>query len=101
MDLYLKAASKDDLDAALDAAGLMTTDEDGNKVYVSASHHHALDVIGVLYTRGEWDAEAEAWKVKPEPKEGYHANVRTDDPNIIAVLEALRVYPVTPDRVWA
>jgi len=96
IDLYLRATDKAELLEYLAAAGLL--DADG--VPVQASHHHALDVIGVLYTRGEWDAEAEAWKVEPEPKEGYHANVRTDDPTIISALKALQIFPKTPDRVW-
>ena len=32
--------------AALDAAGLVTTDEDGAQQFIAASHTHALDVLG-------------------------------------------------------
>jgi hypothetical protein len=38
--------------AALAAAGFTATDEDGATVVVTASHSHALDVIGPLWIGG-------------------------------------------------
>ena len=38
--------------AALVAAGFTATDEDGATVVVTASHSHALDVIGPLWIGG-------------------------------------------------
>ena len=38
--------------AALAAAGFTATDEDGATVVITASHSHALDVIGPLWIGG-------------------------------------------------
>ena len=42
--------------AALDAAGLTTTNEDGDTVVLTASHTHALDVIGLISDCDGWHA---------------------------------------------
>jgi hypothetical protein len=57
------------------------------------------DVIGVIYrATGEVVANDGVEVALVEPTTGYHANVRTvgEAPE----LEAYRVYPVTPVRVW-
>ena len=43
--------------AALDAAGFTTTDEDGATVVLTASHTHAIDVVGAITTGGTYDPE--------------------------------------------
>jgi len=42
--------------AALDAAGLTTTNEDGDTVVLTASHTHAMDVIGLISDCDGWHA---------------------------------------------
>jgi hypothetical protein len=42
--------------AALDAAGLTTTNDDGDTVVLTASHTHALDVIGLISDCDGWHA---------------------------------------------
>ena len=77
--------------AALEAAGLIATDEDGTKRPITASHTHALDVIGAISRGGEWDEEGNVI-VPPELLDGWHVNYRGDVPD-----EWLQ-YAVTPEN---
>ena len=79
--------------AALDAAGLVN--EDGG--YITASHAHALDVIGPISRGGEWDEEGNVI-TPPELLPGWHVNYRGEVPD--AWLPYV-VEPVNPVRVWA
>ena len=56
--------------AALETAGLLT--EDGAPI--TASHSHALDVVGVITRGGEWDPETGEQLVAPETLPGWHVN---------------------------
>ena len=57
------------------------------------------DVIGVIYrATGEVVANDGVEVALVKPTTGYHVNVRTVDE--APELEAYRVYPVTPVRVW-
>ena len=73
--------------AALDAAGLVN--EDGG--YITASHTHALDVLGPISRGGEWDEEGNVI-VPPELLPGWHVNYRGEVPD-----EWLQ-YAVTPEN---
>lgn len=73
--------------AALDAAGLVN--EDGG--YITASHTHALDVIGPISRGGEWDEEGNVI-VPPELLDGWHVNYRGDVP------DEWLPYAVTPEN---
>lgn len=53
----------------------------------------AVDVIGVIYENQE-DPD-----LPPIPYDGWHANVRNTEE--ASELEAFRVYPSQPVRVWA
>ena len=60
--------------AALDAAGLLFTDEDGNTSPLTASHTHALDVIGPIYRGGTYDPDSGEVITPPTLLQGWHCN---------------------------
>ena len=80
--------------AALDAAGLLN--EDGS--FITASHTHSLDVIGVITRGGEYDPETGDVIVAPEVLDGWHVNYQGVLPD---GWEEFAVYPANPVRVWA
>jgi hypothetical protein len=81
-DLYLKAATEDDMDAALLEAGVI--DDEGNPV-----NDFLVDQIGP-FTRDDVDY--------PD----WHTNLRGDfDEDQLALLTPLTVEPTIPYRVWA
>ena len=81
-NLYLKAESESAMMAALDDAGLVI---DG---IVQVCGKADVYVIGAMY-----DGE--------QPLPGFHANVRTTDPDIIAKLEPLSCPVSSPSFVFA
>lgn len=78
---------------ALEAAGLLT--EDGE--FITASHNHALDVIGTITRGGEYDEEGNVI-TEPVTLDGWHVNYSGDIP---ANWEQYSVNPQTPYRVFA
>lgn len=98
IDLYLKAGSKSAMTQALKTAGF-SQDPDSTELYHPDA---ALDVIGTIYqpTGETIMSEGELVLVKA-PVPGYHANVRTNSPEMVAALDGQRTYPETPVRVWA
>ncbi len=78
--------------AALEAAGLLT--EDGDPI--TASHQHALDVIGTISRGGEWDEEGNVI-TPPEVLDGWHVNYVGEVPD---GWEQYAVSPEQPVRVW-
>ncbi|MGY3887011.1 hypothetical protein [Aeromonas aquatica] len=98
IDLYLKAGSKSAMTTALKAAGF-SQDPDGGALYHPAA---ALDVIGTIYAPTGETTMVEGEQVPvTAPVPGYHANVRTTSEALATALDALRLYPDTPVRVWA
>jgi len=79
--------------AALEAAGLLT--EDGDPI--TASHIHALDVIGTISIGGEYDDEGEVL-VPPALLDGWHINYSGELPD---GWEEYIVNPKNPVRVFA
>ena len=79
--------------AALDDAGLLN--EDGE--YITASHTHALDVIGVITRGGEWDDEGNVI-TPPEVLDGWHVNFAGTLPD---GWDEYLVEPANPYRVFA
>ena len=79
--------------AALDAAGLLN--EDGS--FITASHTHALDVIGTITRGGEWDETGNVI-TPPEVLDGWHVNYQGELPD---GWEEFAVYPANPVRKWA
>jgi len=57
--------------AALTYAGFTTTDEDGTTKVLTASHTHALDVIGAIYVGGEYDPETGETPDTPMPDDAW------------------------------
>ena len=84
--------------AALDAAGLIAADEDGNKRPITASHHHALDIVATISKGGEWDPETGEALVEPTVLDGWHVNYLGPLPD---GWEQYAVWPRNPSRQWA
>jgi hypothetical protein len=84
--------------AALDAAGLLYTDDDGVTHPLTASHTHALDVIGPIYTGGTYDPETGEVLTPPVLLSGWHVNYIGELPD---GWDAYVVTPEQPVRVFA
>jgi hypothetical protein len=80
--------------AALDAAGLL--DADGNPI--TASHTHAIDVLGPISLPGTYNPETGDELTPPNPLPGWHVNLIGELPETWA---AYAVYPKRPMRVFA
>lgn len=93
MTHYLRFPDAETGMTALDAAGLLT--EDGNPI--TASHSHALDVIGTITTGGEWDEDGKVI-TKPTVLNGWHVNYSGELPED---WEQYAVTPAEPVRVFA
>ena len=78
--------------AALAAAGLLT--DDG--MPITASHSHALDLIGPLWVGGRWDEQGEQIEA-PVLLEGWHLNYIGELPD---GWEQYLVMPRRPKRVF-
>ncbi len=86
-DLYLKTDTESEMMYWLSAAGLVT---DGVVQVCGAADVY---VIGVMYDTTDPE--------KPVAIPGFHANVRTNDPEIIAKLEPLSCVVNSPSFVFA
>ena len=64
--------------------------EDGD--WITASHTHALDVIGTISTGGEYDLETGEVITPPEVLPGWHVNYMGELP------EEWKDYVVTPEQ---
>ena len=80
--------------AALDAAGLL--DADGNPL--TASHTHALDVIGPISIGGTYDPDTGEVLTPPTLLKGWHVNYSGELPD---EWDAYVVEPLHPFRVFA
>jgi len=80
--------------AALEAAALLN--EDGE--FITASHEHSLDVIGVITRGGEYDPETGDVITPPTVLSGWHLNYQGPLPE---GWEQYAVTPANPVRVWA
>jgi hypothetical protein len=78
---------------ALQAAGLLTEDNE----FITASHNHALDVIGTITRGGEWDEEGNVI-TPPTVLDGWHVNYSGELPE---GWEEFVVEPEQPVRVFA
>jgi hypothetical protein len=83
--------------ACLRAAGLIYLDEDDTEHFFTASHTHALDVVGVITRGGEWDEDGNV-VVPPTTLDGWHINYQGVPPD---GWEQYAVHPQRPGRVWA
>ena len=98
MTHYLRFPDESTGMAALDAAGLLRTDEDGNQAPITASLDHALDVVGVIYRAGTFDPETGEVITPPTPRPGWHVNYIGTLPD---GWDAYVVEPQRPSRVFA
>lgn len=94
MTHYLRFPDEKTGMAALDAAGLLT--EDGAPI--TASHTHALDVIGPIYRGGTCDPETGDVITPPTLLPGWHVNYIGELPD---GWEQYLVTPEQPVRVFA
>jgi hypothetical protein len=78
---------------ALETAGLFTEDGD----LITASHAHAIDVIGTIVRGGEWDPETGEVITPPTVLDGWHVNYVGELPEGWA---EYAVSPEQPVRVW-
>lgn len=98
IDYFLKFASEaDSIPLLFDTQ--QGTDEEGNAMNVLVPKYAAVDVVGVIYKpTGKVIATDEDDVPEMAPLEGWHVNVRTKDE--APDLEAYRVHPTSPVRVW-
>jgi len=94
MTHYLRFSDESTGMAALDAAGLLTE----NGLPVTASHAHALDVIGAIYRGGGYDSETGEVITPPTLLSGWHVNYVGDLPD---GWDVYLVEPKHPSRVFA
>ena len=94
MTYYLRFPDEATGTAALDVAGLLT--EDGAPI--TASHSHALDVIGPISIGGTYDPETGDVITPPTLLPGWHVNYIGELPD---GWDAYLVTPEKPVRVWA
>jgi hypothetical protein len=98
MTHYLRFPDEPTGMAALDAAGLTTTNEDGDTVVLTASHTHALDCVGLIYRGGTFDPDTGEVLTPPVLLNGWHVNYVGDLPD---GWDAYLVEPKHPSRVFA
>ena len=98
MTHYLRFPDESTGMPALDAAGFTTTNEDGDTVVLTASHTHALDVIGPIYKGGTFDLDTGEVLTPPVLLSGWHVNYIGELPD---GWDAYLVEPKHPSRVFA
>ena len=101
IDYHLKFTDQAEADAVL--FDEQTNVQDDVVETVLVPKYAAVDVIGVIWkpTGNVLPAEDESGEAVDEmaPLKGWHVNVRHTDE--VPELEAFRVFPVTPSRMWA
>jgi len=101
-DFYLKFASEEEArtvlytvtPAVLNEEGEVVTEEQVKPNYMN------IDVLGVLY-EPQAPLGLTDEPVDPVPLEGWHVNVRTINDEDGAPLDAFKVTPKAPRRVWS
>lgn len=97
--LYLKTATEGEMISALSGAGLLSADPLNPEIqFIRQDEAVMVEVLGPLNKpTGTIISDPEAGDYEEvERLAGFHANVLTDDPAIIAALASIRVYPSTP-----
>lgn len=100
IDLNLKAADKAAMTEALLAAGFIEDSETGTLYHPTASLQLLPPGMVTRLTGETQTVDGIELEVR-EPVPGYHANVRTTDPDLAAALAPVTVNVVTPQYVWA
>lgn len=99
-DAYLKFTDEAQAESVLYTEVPTKWDEEGEPTAWEPKPNYAnIDVIGIIYTGGEWDAEGNV-VTEPVALDGWHVNVRVVEGEDAEALEAYAVTPTTPRRVW-
>lgn len=100
IDLNLKVDDKAAMTKALLAAGFIKDPETGTLYHPTAS---LMPLPPGMVTRptGEVQVVDGVEIAVREPVQGYHANVRTQDPAMAAALAPVTVTVETPQYIWA
>jgi hypothetical protein len=109
-DLMLRFASEQEATEQLTAAGLLIEtqallDAEGT-ILQPAGHAPApgatIDTVGVIYKPTGETIETDMGE-QPEmaPIDGWHVNVRLAADHLVPELDAYRVQPANPVRIWA
>ena len=98
MTHYLRFPDEPTGMTALQVAGFTATDEDDNTVVITASHTHAIDVVGAISIGGEYDPETGEVIEPPTLLDGWHINYQGDLPD---GWDSYLVTPQHPSRVFA
>jgi hypothetical protein len=101
--IFLKFPDEETFLTKAEEAGLTYTNESGETHVSTGSHEYSLDVVGVIYTPGEYTIDEETGDhvevVAPVAIDGYHVNM------IGRVPENFQEYvidaPSTPNRIFA
>ena len=95
---YLRFPDQETALSVLQEANLTYTNpETGEIKVITASHTHAIDVIGDIYTSGVYDIDSEGTPItieEPIKLDGYHINI------IGELSEELQEYMVTPQNPY-
>jgi len=100
---YLRFPDQETAMSVLQASNLTYINPETEEIKViTATHTHAVDLIGDIYTSGVYDIDSEGTPItveEPIKLDGYHINI------IGELSEELEVYriepPQTPYRVFA
>lgn len=102
-DLYLKFTDEPQAQSVLyRIEGAVEADPENGIEAVEGyevANYANIDVIGTIYTGGEWDAEGNVI-VEPAALSGWHVNVRVVAGEDAEALEAYAVTVLSPMRVW-
>ena len=62
------------------AEGLITTNDNGDEVLITASHTHSIDEVGTIYKGGTYDPETGEVITPPIPRSAWHVNYAGEPP---------------------
>lgn len=100
--LFLRAGSKSAMHTALNAAGLMQYDEDGNLQIVTDAQTDVYE-LGTIQRQTGTETDPETGEEVPvyTPIPGWHCNVVTRDPELPGKLTSVTLpEPTTPYCTW-
>lgn len=98
---FLKFPSKEVFDEKCEEANLFLEDEEGEKVLQSQTTEYSIDIVGTIWTPGEYDVDEDGEMVEtlaPVAHEGFHINMLGTVPD--AFTDYLIEAPNTPHRVF-
>lgn len=95
-DYYLKFPDK----ATADAILFEQVNVPDTETQRFRNRYQNTDVIGIIYEGGEWDAEGNTI-TPPTALDGWHVNIRLMSTEDATPLDAFKVIPTRPRRVWA